>query len=138
MSENYAGTLMPFVHMMYAGAIDTHRLHVNYKGANFIEVHEMLGEQYLHMIEEADSLMERVRMKGEEADLRASLIAAEDNDNTTLSEIRLLHRDLSEEARKHSLYFTSGCPSLANLLADIEDWHAKQAWIIASILGREV
>jgi starvation-inducible DNA-binding protein len=128
----------------YSLAINTLSCHWNLEDSSFLFLHEMLQEQYEHLLENGDLLAERIRQMGEKVPASVAIFAK----NQTLSPIKetatckemldqlaLSHeklilslRKLSSLGEKHEDF------GLVDLLGSILRDHEKTAWILRSHL----
>jgi starvation-inducible DNA-binding protein len=125
----------------------TWNYHHNVHGTDFVQLHELFGEQYTEMFGEIDRLSEHMRYlnirpvsrlerivevsaiegpanANQEIDA-AGMVEQLLNDNETLIEIL---KDISEEAEKQRSYAT------ANLVQDLMESHGKSIYKLRSYL----
>lgn len=125
----------------------TWNYHHNVHGTDFVQLHELFGEQYTEMFEEIDRLSEHMRYlnirpvsrmerivevsavegpanANQEIDARG-MVEQLQSDNETLIE---MFKDVSEEAEKQRSYAT------ANIVQDLMESHGKNVYKLRSYL----
>jgi starvation-inducible DNA-binding protein len=126
----------------------TWNYHHNVHGSDFVQLHELFGEQYTGMFDEIDRLSEHMRylnirpISRMERIVEVSAIEGPANanqeidargmveqllqDNETLIE---MFKEISEESEKQRSYATS------NLIQDLMESHGKSVYKLRSILN---
>jgi starvation-inducible DNA-binding protein len=133
------GTVLADTFILY---LKTHQCHWNVEGALFPMLHDLFGDQYTALWNTVDRVAERIRALGFMAPSGMNIFAQ----MTTLSDmqgapsalemVRLLLLDHESCSRGCQgalrICQAAGDETTANMLAELVDYHDKQAWFLRS------